>query len=87
MMDSIAQLWSQVPGWGLAAVALVVVWGGARMLRTRKPDVPRPTLMPPMAPDDPAGLDSSHVGGPLFDSPAADPYAHQAGPITKGGAS
>ncbi len=86
MMESIAQLWSQVPGWGLAAVALIVVWGGTRMLRTRKPAAPRPTLMPPMAPDDPAGLDSSHVGGPLFDS-TGDPYSQHAGPITKGGAS
>ncbi len=86
MMESVAQLWSQVPGWGLAAVALVVVWGGARMLRTRKTAAPRRTLMPPMAPDDPAGLDSSHVGGPLFDS-TGDPYSHHASPITKGGAS
>jgi len=83
MVESIAGLWRHAPMLALAVVAIAVVWGLVRVVRSRKPAAPARKLPFPVAPEDPANLDSSHIGGPLFES-TVDPYGRLSGPITKG---
>jgi hypothetical protein len=84
MIEYIAGWWSHAPKLGLAFVAIAVIWGVVRIVRSRRPAEPARTLMRPMSPDDPANLDSSHIGGPLLES-TVDPGGRGSGPITKGG--
>ena len=84
MVESIAGLWRHAPMLALAVVAIAVVWGLVRVVRYRKPVAPARKLPVRMASEDPANLDSSHIGGPLFES-TVDPYGRLSGPITKGG--
>jgi len=74
MVESIAGLWRHAPMLALAVVAIAVVWGLVRVVRSRKPAAPARKLPFPVAPEDPANLDSSHIGGPLLES-TVDPHA------------
>ena len=74
MVESIAGLWRHAPMLALAVVAFAVVWGLVRVVRSRKPAAPARKLPFPVAPEDPANLDSSHIGGPLLES-TVDPHA------------
>ena len=74
MIEYVAGLWSHAPKLGLAVVVIALVWGVVRIFRSRRPTTPPRTLMRPMSPDDPANLDSSHIGGPLLES-TIDPHA------------
>jgi hypothetical protein len=84
MIEYAAGLWSHAPKLGLAIVVIALVWGVVRIFRSRRPTAPARPLVPPMSPDDPANLDSSHIGGPLLES-TIDPYGRRSGPITKSG--
>jgi hypothetical protein len=84
MIEFAAGLWSQAARLGLAIVVIAVIWGVVRILRSRRPTLPARTLMQPMSPDDPANLDSSHIGGPLLEN-TIDPGGHPSRPITKDG--
>jgi len=61
----IEYLWRFAPALGFAIVVIAIVFGVVRAVRSRKPAAPTRTLPPPMSPDDPANLDSSHIGGPI----------------------
>ena len=69
MMEFAAGFWSHAPKLGLAIVVIAVAYFVVRLVRSRRPVAPPRTIVPPMAPDDPANLDSSHIGGPMFESP------------------
>jgi hypothetical protein len=84
MVESIAGLWRHAPLLALTVVAIAVLWGLVRVVRSRKPVAPARKLPFSGAPEDPANLDSSHIGGPLFES-TVDPYGRMTGPITRGG--
>jgi len=84
MIEYAAGLWSHAPKLGLAIIAIALVWVVVRILRSRRPTTPVRSLLRPMSQDDPANLDSSHIGGPLREN-TVDPYGHRSGPITKSG--
>jgi hypothetical protein len=67
MMDFLKGPWSYASMLILVAVVVAVAWMGVRRARGQRRAPERP-LGPPMALDDPANLDSSHVGGPIFES-------------------
>jgi hypothetical protein len=65
MIEYMTGLWRFAPALGFAIVVIVVVYGVVRAVRSRKPAAPTRMLPPPMSPDDPANLDSSHIRGPI----------------------
>ena len=69
MMEFAAGFWGHALKLGLAIVVIAVAYVVVHLVRSRRPIAPPRTLMPPMAPDDPANLESSHIGGPMFESP------------------
>jgi hypothetical protein len=68
MIEYVTGLWRFAPALGLVIVLIVVAFGVMRVVRSRKPDPPTRMLPPPMSPDDPANLDSSHIRGPITGS-------------------
>ena len=74
MIDYVANMWSHAPKLGLAVVLIAIVWGLLRIFRARRPIAPTRAQPQRMPQDDPANLDSSHIGGPLFES-TIDPGA------------
>ncbi len=67
MMDFLKRLWSYAPMLVMVALVVAVAWVAIRYARGRKHPPARP-LVPATALDDPESLDSSHIGGPIFES-------------------
>ena len=65
MIEYMTGLWRLAPALGFAIVVIAIVYGVVRAMRSRKPAAPTRLLPPPMSPDDPANLDSSHIRGPI----------------------
>ena len=68
MIEYMTGLWRFAPVLGLAIVVIVGVFVALHVVRSRKPAAPTRMLPPPMSPDDPDNLDSSHIRGPITGS-------------------
>jgi hypothetical protein len=68
MIEYMTGLGRFAPALGLAIVIIAVVFVAVHVVRSRKPAPPTRLLPPPMSPDDPANLDSSHIRGPITKS-------------------
>jgi len=66
MMDFLKGPWGRTLLVLAIVVATAVIWFAVRRAHVRKRAVPPPTLAP-QPPEDPANLDSSHIGGPLLE--------------------
>jgi len=67
MFDFLKGPWSYASMLILVAVVIAVAWTGVRRARSQRRVPERPPVPSTML-DDPANLDSSHVGGPIFES-------------------
>ena len=65
MIEYMTGLWRFAPALGFAIIVIAIVYGVVRAVRSHKPAAPTRMLPPPMSPDDPANLDSSHIRGPI----------------------
>ena len=68
MVEYVAVMWTYAPRLGLAVIVIALAWGVVRIWRSRRPSAPARTLRRTLSPDDPAKLDSSHIGGPLLET-------------------
>jgi hypothetical protein len=67
MIETLSTLGSHPFILGVAFLAIVAAYGVWRALKPAQRNTPRARPIPPLAPaDDPANLDSSHIGGPLI---------------------
>jgi hypothetical protein len=68
MVEYLAGVWRHLPLLVAAIVVIAIIWGVRRAVWPRKRIEPPRTVVPLLSPDDPGNLDSSHVGGPLFET-------------------
>jgi hypothetical protein len=68
MIEYMTGLGRFAPVLGLAIVIIAGVFIAVHVVRTRKSAPPTRLLPPPMSPDDPANLESSHIRGPITKS-------------------
>jgi hypothetical protein len=68
MMDFLKGPWGRTLLVLAIVAAIAVIWFAVRRANSRRRAVPPPPTVPAPAPaEDPANLDSSHIGGPLLE--------------------